>query len=319
MFLRVIYSFFYTIGATRIIAWLNRHYVMILCYHSVTKQTHSITSDPWKLKLNVTLFESHLKFLQKYYRVISLQEFLEVQREGRRLQPFTVVLTFDDGQRNFLTLAAPLLAQYSQPSTVFIITDYTDEMSEIRQTPNPVRQWSAEDDKLYLSWQEIRLLSEQYKINFGSHTCSHPRLVNITLPKAKIELQNSFAAIAANTHENSIAFSYPHGKASPELAKLAESLQYSCAVTTALGGNSPETNPYLLRRTIIDSDDDLAVFAARLSGLTWWFDVAKNFLRPVVNKIKMTNRNVTSDAKPVCTVDACSCPEALCKCVHSTT
>lgn len=317
MFLRVIYSFFYITGITRIIAWLNRRYVMILCYHSVTEQIHSTASDPWKLQMNVGLFTSHLKFLQKYYRVVSLQEFLDARREGRRLPPFTIVLTFDDGQRNFLTLAAPLLARYSHPATVFIITDYTDEMSEIRQTATPIRRWTAEDDKLYLSWQEIELLREEYSVEFGSHTCSHPRLFNIALPEAKTELQNSFAAVAVNTRETSIAFSYPHGQASPKLAKLAESAQYSCALTTMLGGNLLNTNPYLLRRIIIDSDDDLATFAARLSGLTWWFETAKTFLRPFVKK--SSKRDAASGANSVRRVNACSCQNALCECVQTTT
>ena len=40
---------------------------------------------------------------------------------------YSVVLTFDDGFRNFLTVAAPILAERKIPATVFLITDKASE------------------------------------------------------------------------------------------------------------------------------------------------------------------------------------------------
>ena len=51
---------------------------------------------------------------------------------------------------------------------------------------------------------------------------------------------------------------------------MAESVGYSCAVTTELGQNGQDANLFELRRTVIAADDDLPTFAARLSGLTRW-------------------------------------------------
>ena len=70
---------------------------------------------------------ANLDFLQRNYTVISLREYLHARNEGRSLGNYSVVLTFDDGFRNFLTVAAPMLAERKLPATVFLITDKASE------------------------------------------------------------------------------------------------------------------------------------------------------------------------------------------------
>ena len=60
---------------------------------------------------------------------------------------------------------------------------------------------------------------------------------------------------------------------------MAEALGYSCALTGELGGNGPEADLFDLRRVVIAGDDDPATFAARVSGLTWWYDRARTLFR----------------------------------------
>src|SRR5205809_1446369 len=121
---RALYRVAYFLGLTKLFAWLHRNQAVVLCYHGVTRSPHKVSSDPWDLTLDAQIFESQLDFLHKNYNVISLQSFLAAKRKNAPLPPYSVVLTFDDGPRNFYTLAAPLLKKFSLPATVFVITDF---------------------------------------------------------------------------------------------------------------------------------------------------------------------------------------------------
>lgn len=68
-------------------------------------------------------FDRQLSFISKKYTIIPLLEIVESLRHGKKLPRNCVALTFDDGYRDFLTNALPVLRAYNAPSTFFIPTD----------------------------------------------------------------------------------------------------------------------------------------------------------------------------------------------------
>ena len=252
-------------GVTRLVAWLNRRRVAILCYHSVTPRPEGIPRDPHKLHLDTRRFISHLEHLRRRHHVISLAEYVAARREGRRLPSGSVVLTFDDGYRNFLTVIAPLLAERGFSATVFVVTNKADAAD----AATAQRVWAPADDRTYLSWSEIERLTAAGGVEFGSHTCSHPRLDDVEPQVAERELRESRAALARHLPGGCAAFSYPHGRSTPALSELTRTVGYDCALTTVMGLNGERDDLHALRRVVIAADDDAATFAARVSGLTW--------------------------------------------------
>lgn len=285
LFTRAFHKICYAIGVTSVSAWLHRNRVTILCYHGVSRHIDSIRDDPWKLTLHASTLESQFQYLSNHYHVISLRSFLEAQRSRVKLKPKSVVITFDDGMRNFMTVAAPCLAKYNYPATVMVITDYVEEMSHKKATKLSSDEWTPDDDERYLSWGEIQSLRSTLDVDFGSHTCSHPRLNLLALDDARLELQKSRDAIVQNTGQSSVTFSYPHGQFSPAVAKLVKETGYDCGLTAVDGSNGQSTDSFLLHRTVILSDDDQAVFAMRLSGLTSYWPAFKTGLRPVIKQL----------------------------------
>ena len=267
---RFLFALFFATRLTRLVAWLNRRKVTILCYHSVTKQKESNHSDPHKLHLSIDSFTRHLDYLQANYQIVSLDEFVRARRENISLPANAAVLTFDDGVRNFLTVVAPLLLEKAVPVTSFIMTgeNFTQESAN-RSGLNG--NWRPEDDNSHLSWSEVRQLSNQ-GVAFGSHTCTHRSLTDIPHAQARSELEKSLDTLNSHLGSRSFPLSYPHGRTSEGISRLSESLGYSCAVTAVLGQNDSECDLFALRRTIVASDDDLPTFAARLSGLTSWYN-----------------------------------------------
>jgi peptidoglycan/xylan/chitin deacetylase (PgdA/CDA1 family) len=276
---KLLFALLYTLGLTRFAAWWNRRRVVFLCYHGVTKRSHRSSADPKGLHVNHRRFAAQLDFLLKRYHIISLNDYLLARRDGRRLPDYSLLLTFDDGFRNFLTAAAPLLAERSIPATVFLITGNADDRGDTELGST----WTEEDDSRYLSWGEARTLKQEFQIDFGSHTCSHSSLLNLSPQEIEHELFESYRALATRLSTDLPNLSYPKGEHSQILADQARKQRYGCAVTTDRGTNELDHNLFTLGRTLIGDDDDEASFAVRVSGLRWWLTQPREFFarRPI--------------------------------------
>lgn len=264
---KLFFSLLRRAGVARLVAWRHRKRTVILCYHSVTRWTGVIPNEH-KLHAPLPIFASHLDYLQRHYNIVSLEEYLGARREGRALPDYSVILTFDDGMRNFFTVVAPTLAERGLPATAFVITRITSERGD-----SPFEsEWKPIDDYLYLSWPEVETLARMPGIEIGSHSHTHPDLTILPPEEVERELRDSYDAIVERTGRRELALAYPHGRTSPSVREAASALGYACAFTGELGANDAETDLYKLRRVVIAGDDDLSTFAARVSGVTWWYD-----------------------------------------------
>ncbi|HJS22794.1 MAG TPA: polysaccharide deacetylase family protein [Pyrinomonadaceae bacterium] len=262
------FSLLHKFRITRLAAWWNRKRVIILCYHGVTERRQRHPADRAGLHIRADRFEAQLNYLRRHYRIISLAKFLEARKNNVQLPDYSVVLTFDDGYRNFLTGALPRLNARNLPVSVFLITERIQ-----MDSPSRVNGWSEADDETFLSWAEIREL-QRYGVEFGSHTCSHRKLSEIVEVEAERELRESHKIIAAHLSQATMPFAFPYGAYSEPVIAMTRELPYTCALTTDAGTNAPQTDLFLLRRNLIGDDDDEALFAARVSGLTALFQKA---------------------------------------------
>lgn len=265
---RVFFSLLHALQLTRLAAWWNRKRVVILCYHGVTERANRHPSDVSGLHIRADRFESQLDHLRRNYNVISLAEFLEARKNNVPLPDYSVVLTFDDGYRNFLTTALPRLVARDMHVSVFLITDRMQRENQAR-----VNGWSESDDETFLSWAEIKEL-QRHGVEFGSHTCSHRKLSQLATAEAEQELRLSHQTIAAQLSQATMPLAFPYGAYSDAVIAITRELPYTCALTTDAGTNAPSTDLFLLRRNLIGDDDDEALFAARVSGLTALFQKA---------------------------------------------
>ncbi len=147
------------------------------------------------------------------------------------------------------------------PAVMFLISN--------RVTPNGVKlqAWRDSDDHDYLSWTEVSELTTR-GFEFGSHTCSHQHLPEISAAEVEHELRDSKAAIEQHVATDGLPLAYPYGMTTGDIAARAAALGYSCAFTTETGFNNQETQLFKLHRTLIGDDDDILAFAARMAGLT---------------------------------------------------
>jgi peptidoglycan/xylan/chitin deacetylase (PgdA/CDA1 family) len=258
---------------TRLAAWWNRRRVIILCYHGVTERSQRHPNDGSGLHIRAARFEAQLNHLRRHYHVISLAEFINARQNKVPLPDYSVVITFDDGYRNFLTVALPRLVARNMHVSIFLITDRIQQDNQ-----SHVNQWRESDDEKYLSWDEVKTL-QQHGVEIGSHTCSHRKLSEIVPVEAERELSLSHQTIAAHLSQATMPLAFPYGSYSEAVVAITRKLPYTCALTTDAGTNGDATDLFLLRRNLIGDDDDEALFAARVSGLTTLFQRARNQFR----------------------------------------
>ena len=265
---RSVFSLLNKLQITRLAAWWNRQRVIILCYHGVTERNQRHPTDHSGLHIRADRFEKQLDYLRRHYQVISLAEFVKARENNLPLPDYSVVITFDDGYRNFLTSALPRLVARNMHVSIFLITDRIQPDNQSHRN-----EWSESDDEKYLSWEEVKTL-QQHGVEIGSHTCSHRKLSEIVPVEVERELSVSHETIAARLSQTRMPLAFPYGSYSEAVIAMTRKLPYTCALTTDAGTNSHATDLFLLRRNLIGDDDDEVLFAARVSGLTTLFQRA---------------------------------------------
>lgn len=106
-------------GLTAAAGWTRRGPVFpILTYHRVNDYR-----DPFFGALPTTVFERQVRHLARHYTVLPVEELVDRMRAGS-LPRNAAAITFDDGYRDTLTHAAPILAGYGLPATVFLATGF---------------------------------------------------------------------------------------------------------------------------------------------------------------------------------------------------
>jgi peptidoglycan/xylan/chitin deacetylase (PgdA/CDA1 family) len=104
--------------------------VPILAYHGVTANPSSAFGNLRRLHVPAARFEEHLRVLSSEWRPVALRDLVEAIEARRSLPTRSVVVTFDDGYRNVLMTALPLLRKYSVPATLFVVTHNGGRMWE---------------------------------------------------------------------------------------------------------------------------------------------------------------------------------------------
>ena len=108
----------------RLSASLHRHRPIILTFHGVTSDSSETFCNDEGLHLHRPLFERLMEHVARNYRPVSNARIVD-WLEGRADAPErAVAVNFDDGFRNVLTEAAPVLKRLKIPATLFVATDF---------------------------------------------------------------------------------------------------------------------------------------------------------------------------------------------------
>lgn len=246
------------------LAWGRELCVPILMYHSITDEGESKAHAYYRTTTSPAMFAAQLKYMyESGYETCSLAQAIHHLQGETQTSAKLVVITFDDGYRDFYRHAFPVLNLYGFSATVFLPTAYIGE--------NPV-PFKGKD---CLTWSEVRELSK-YGTLFGSHTVTHPQLRELSIPAIEGEIVNSKKTIEEKLGCPVDSFAYPY--AFPEenvsfVRMLRDTLidaGYHQGVSTRIGMARQQEDCYFLRRLPMNSLDDIPLFNAKLQGKYDW-------------------------------------------------
>ena len=240
----------------------------ILMYHSVSDDPETAVGAYYRIATKPEIFREHMALLKSAgHRGVTLGEGLKWLRaqshESHSSPPHPVAITFDDGYRDFHTHAFPVLKEHNFSATMFLPTGFIG---------NQIRSFKSRE---CMTWSEVKEL-HRAGIQFGSHTVTHPKLVELDWPQIKTELCDSKAEIEKQLGTTCDTFAYPF--AFPETKKdfvrrLSETLVetgYTCCATTRVGRAKPGDDLMQLKRLPANSCDDAKFFQAKLDGAYDW-------------------------------------------------
>jgi len=221
---------------------------------------HRVARLPAYDQLTVTpeRFGEQMAALVAGCRVISLAQALTELETGGPASP-AVVLTFDDGYRDNLIYALPILKQHHLPATIFLTARFAD--GSLRHP-----RYADESGQLHLDWNEISAMAAEPGISFGSHTLTHPFLSRLDDAAAFREIVDSRREIAERIGTNVEFFCYPSGDFGERERALVASAGYRAAVSVHPGGNRGIRHRYALQRTEITDRDGTKEMRLKLVG-----------------------------------------------------
>ena len=211
--------------------------VPILMYHRVARRNDSLPEITRRLTVDPADFRRQMSWLVAHrFRTITHRELFDALFEHKTLPARPVLITFDDGYRNVLSEAAPVLDQLGLRATAYIITGRI-----------------SNGDSSFLTWRQLRIL-EKRGFEIGSHTVSHHDLRSLGDRALAAELTGSRQRLEQALGHPVQWLAYPYGAHDARVVAAARRAGYVLATTTVGGTKQDARAPLELRRlSIIDS------------------------------------------------------------------
>jgi peptidoglycan/xylan/chitin deacetylase (PgdA/CDA1 family) len=227
----------------------------ILAYHRIAD------SGPVKLKeyrVPVQAFEAQVSYLrQQGYYSVDLFEWSSGKLTGKPASGRPILITFDDGYRDFIDFAWPVLQRHGFSAMVFVVTHKVGSVAD----------WDIHlgDPAPLLDWAQIRQLRRE-GVRFGSHTATHQPLSHIPIRDAIQEATWSRTLLQQQLGEEVRAIAYPWGVSDARVRRELMTCGYKLGLTVNSGIATLKDDLMALPRSQIQGSDSLAAFAKYLES-----------------------------------------------------
>ena len=217
----------------------------VLMYHSISQHKQS---DKDVYSLSQQDFAQHVELLHELHttensKIVKLDS---TDRSG-------ITITFDDGYRDTLTIAAQTLAEKKLPFTVFV--------SSANITSG---------DSKFLNRQELIELSNISGATIGSHGHAHTHLAKMSPQDVTSDLKHSKDWLEQIVQKPVTTLSYPHGSYNNDVVRIASEIGFEFAATSKWGVFEVGTKKLEIPRIDIWSQDSRKVLQQKLLGQWEW-------------------------------------------------
>ena len=214
----------------------------VLMYHKV----NDVQGNPTTVSTSV--FDGQMELLaQLGYQVVDLDAVLAHYVEGSPLPERAVLITFDDGYRDNLENALPILRRHGYPAVLFVPIAYVSN-----SLPLPHEEPLATRGVINrtLDWEALAEL-EREGVRIESHGIGHRPLADLEVDEAAREVALSKLQLEERLGRPVRAFAYVKGSEAhyrPVHLSLLKQAGYDIAFTSISGANGRDTDPLQLHR-----------------------------------------------------------------------
>lgn len=225
----------------------------ILMYHRVAPTGAAAMSA---YRVTPENFEEQLRYLcDAGYYSIGLEDWQAAAATRMPLPGKAVLITFDDGYRDFLIYAWPLLKRYGFSATVFLVAEKIGRSNS----------WDSAfgEEVPLLGWQEIRQLRSE-GVEFGSHSATHRPLTGLSVTDVVREGARSRVILERELKTPIRAFAYPYGDVDAVVQHLIGACGYVFGLSCQEGLSSFQDPLLMLPRIEVTGAGGMGDFVSQL-------------------------------------------------------
>jgi peptidoglycan/xylan/chitin deacetylase (PgdA/CDA1 family) len=217
---------------------------------------HRVSGDRDELAVRPQRFREQMEYLAAAgFSVVGASEAAAAIDAPPRAR--TIGLTFDDGYRDVVEHALPVLAELGSRATVFVPTGAIDGTHPFSWYKRPIP---------LLDWATIVALDRGHTFDFGAHTVSHLNLLAVDERTAAREIADSKHVLETRLGHEVDCFCYPAGLHGERERELVRASGFRLAVGAEPGPNGPDGDRFALRRIGVGPRDRLMDFRAKVGG-----------------------------------------------------
>ena len=236
--------------------------VRIIGYHSVAAANDVLAVDPAQFRRQLEwALEQNLQPI----RVDAALDLLAAPVDGQWF-----CITLDDGYRDNLEIALPVLEELELPATIYVPTAVIDRTA--------VYDWYRKPPDA-LTWADLTAIVSGGLVDIQAHTRTHRSLPRLTEDQARDEIAGAKADLERKLGVQITTMAYPAGIYTERDVALVREAGYRGALTTTSGVNRGGEPLETLRRTMIMAGDTLDDFAAKMNGLLDQPSVLERYVR----------------------------------------
>ncbi len=211
---------------------------LVLNYHLIDNHQYSFDYFGGIYAVPIDQFIAQLSLLQELkIPVVSLSDILN----GNLENPFSVAITFDDGNPSDYKTVFPILKKMGYPATFFLSVQNIGQQG--------------------VNWESYREMIRS-GMSVGSHGLTHCELTGIPDEKVRREIIESKKIIEAHLGVEISFFSAPFGRTNRQINKIAGEAGYSNVLTTRFHFIKVKENHMEWGRWSIKRDTSLKQFSS---------------------------------------------------------
>jgi len=252
--------------------------IFVFAHHSVSGNKDDNLEEILYPNLSIDVFVLHkrLEYLKKRgHTFITLSELDRLDSENIK-KP--TIIYFDDGFRDILENAIPVLKEFGIPATIFVSPDLSDkkdflwtmkhrlylserqsdkeeietEIADLKKLSDKQRiayleglykdnnfAFTPKSFNLFLHWEDIKFLAN-HGFEIGSHSMSHKKLTECDGAELDYEIKESKKVIEEKIGKSVKSFSYPYGRRNALVDQVIREAGYKFVVSAGIGLDGKE-------------------------------------------------------------------------------